>query len=87
MARAALDHIYVRVGHELQHLRRLVADILRPGMACHMQRHAARQRFQPVGQALLAGDGDNIFGDIETVSSGHSSFSIRAQLGTRATMS
>ena len=65
MARAALDHRQIGAGDEAQHLGRLLAHVLGPGMAGDMQRHAAIDGLQPGCQALALGDVDDIFADVE----------------------
>ena len=62
--RHALVEGDVRFRQQAHHLGRLLAHVLRPGMAGHVQRDAARQRLQPRRQAL-AGDVDDIFADVE----------------------
>ena len=43
VALTALDDLDVRIGYQRQHIARLGADVLRPGMAGEMQRHAAAE--------------------------------------------
>ncbi len=100
MAGAALDHRDIGLGEQAQHLRRLGAHVLRPGMAGEVEGDAAGERLQARRQAFLLGDVDDVFADVEgglrqllasrAISgriSGHSNFSIRAQDGTSATTS
>ena len=65
MAGAALDYVDLRLGQQAQHLGRLLADILGPGMAGDVQCDAAAERPQPRRQPLLAGDIDDILADVE----------------------
>ena len=64
MARTALDDLDVRIGNQRQHIARLGADVLRPGMAGGMQRHAAVEGAEAGRQALVSVYIDDIFGDI-----------------------
>ena len=96
MAGTALDHLDLGSGHQPQHLRCLLAHVLRAGMARDVQRRRRRDRRQAGRQPFLAGDIDDVFADVEgrvrqrptSASSGrisgHSNFSISAQDGTRA---
>ena len=97
MAGAALDHLQIGIGDEAQHLRRLLPDVLRAGVAGDVQRDAAGERLQARRQAFAAGDLDHILARcrrsprtaVLTLASsgrisGHSNFSISAQDGTSA---
>ena len=64
MPGAALDEGDVRIGDQLQELRRLGAHVLRPGMTGEVEGDAALERPQPLGQTLVAGDVDDVFGDV-----------------------
>src|SRR3546814_18071679 len=49
---------------QAQHLRCLGIDVLGPRMAGHVQGDAPLQAAEAVGEALLLGDVDHVFGDV-----------------------
>ena len=55
----------IGVGDQAQHLRRLLAHVLRPRVAGEVQGDAALERLQAGRQALALGDVDDVFGDVE----------------------
>src|SRR3546814_8303427 len=65
----ALDHgkvaALVVAGDQLQQVDRLVAHVLRPRMAGEMQGDAAVERLQSGCEAVLPGDVDDVFRDVE----------------------
>ena len=67
MARATLDYFNFGVRYKLQHVCRLVTDILRAGVACHMQSHTPLKGSHALGHSFIAGNGADVLGDVEAV--------------------
>src|SRR3546814_9994232 len=65
VARAALDDLHVGLGQQAEHFCRLGGDVLGAGVTGHVQGGAALERAESLGQALLLGDVDDIFGNVE----------------------